>query len=577
MQKSILRAAVFVVITALLCIGCNDSGAGIGSQSDGDVDVDMFLGLFTGKSVYTLTVDANPAAGGSVSRNPDRTYYRAGTVVTVTATTANGYTFTGWSGASTATANTITITMDGNKALTANFQEPAYSLTVSANPETWGAVSRSPSQTNYTAGTRVIVMATAYNGYKFTNWVGASSSTNSSVEITMDGDKMLVANFQPETDTPPPPPDTYTLTVNANPAIGGSVSRAPDKTSYTNGETVTVTASPAAGYEFTGWSGSLTATDTSVTITMDANKALTAGFQQQNVIIPPAIEGIMVSGSNLTAKLAELQRIADSHNTYILEMNANENIIPHTLFYTGAINVTIVLRGDGINRIIRLSNNGTMFTVRSNVTFVLDNNIALQGHNGNTGTMVNVNGGTFIMNTGSAITGNIRTANNSGGGGVYVGSGTFEMNGGVISGNTASSGGGVYLSSGTFTMRDGAISGNTANNGGGLYVGGTFTMRGGIITGNTAREYGGGVYKYNYGGTFTKVGGGTITGYYSDPGSGNIVRDQYDREVNRRGHAVYVSSTRRQEATAGPGLDLSSGSDAGWDNGVDNYSSSTFK
>ncbi|MDE6349854.1 MAG: hypothetical protein K2K67_02480 [Treponemataceae bacterium] len=59
--------------------------------------------------------------------------------------------------------------------------------------------------------------------------------------------------------------------------------------------------------------------------------------------------------------------------------------------------------------------------------------------------------------------------------------------------------------SGTFTMQNGEISGNTASNyGGGVYVwaSSTFTMSGGEITGNTAGTSKNGVY-----GTFTQTGG----------------------------------------------------------------------
>ena len=137
-------------------------------------------------------------------------------------------------------------------------------------------------------------------------------------------------------------------------------------------------------------------------------------------------EGTVLSGSaNLAAKLAWLDRNADSHNTYIIEMNANNNIAPHTFDYSSAINITVILRGVGENRTIRLTSNGTLFTVKSNVTLILDNNITLRGHSQNTGNMVDVEGGKLIMNTGASITGNI-------GRGVYVYSGTFEMTGGTI-------------------------------------------------------------------------------------------------------------------------------------------------
>jgi hypothetical protein len=42
------------------------------------------------------------------------------------------------------------------------------------------------------------------------------------------------------------------------------------------------------------------------------------------------------------------------------------------------------------------------------------------------------------------------------------------------------------VGSGTFTMNAGTISGNTATKGGGVYVGGTFTMKGGTVYGSGA-------------------------------------------------------------------------------------------
>lgn len=44
--------------------------------------------------------------------------------------------------------------------------------------------------------------------------------------------------------------------------------------------------------------------------------------------------------------------------------------------------------------------------------------------------------------------------------------------------NTAPSSGGVYIGSGTFEMTSGRISGNTASSGGGVYVGDTFKISG---------------------------------------------------------------------------------------------------
>jgi uncharacterized repeat protein (TIGR02543 family) len=75
----------------------------------------------TNPSSYTLGVTVSPSAGGTVTRSPNMTTYVAGTVVTLTATPASGYTFSGWSGAASGTGTTITITVNANIAVTASF------------------------------------------------------------------------------------------------------------------------------------------------------------------------------------------------------------------------------------------------------------------------------------------------------------------------------------------------------------------------------------------------------------------------------------------------------------------------
>ena len=197
----------------------------------------------------------------------------------------------------------------------------------------------------------------------------------------------------------------------------------------------------------------------------------------------------------LTQKLAWLQNNAQSGGSYILEVEADESIEPHTLntvSYDYKTGITITLIGVDSNRTISLSSNDSMFTVGPGVTLVLDNNITLQGHSDNNYSLVSVIEGALVMNTGAKITGN--TNNNTFHvGGVFVYDGTFTMNGGEIYGNT---GHGVFVYDGTFTMNDGEISGNT---GSGVQVSPppdsdpnliTFTMNGGEISGNT----GGGVY-----------------------------------------------------------------------------------
>jgi hypothetical protein len=74
------------------------------------------------KIPVTLTLTANPSTGGSITANPTGPYYY-GDVVQLTAVTNTGYSFTSWSGDLSGSTNPTTITLNGNKAVTANFEQ----------------------------------------------------------------------------------------------------------------------------------------------------------------------------------------------------------------------------------------------------------------------------------------------------------------------------------------------------------------------------------------------------------------------------------------------------------------------
>jgi uncharacterized repeat protein (TIGR02543 family) len=73
-------------------------------------------------------------------------------------------------------------------------------------------------------------------------------------------------------------PVSCALTVSASPAAGGTIRRSPSAASYAVGAVVTLTASPAPGYVFTGWSGALTGTKNPATLKMNADKDVAASF-----------------------------------------------------------------------------------------------------------------------------------------------------------------------------------------------------------------------------------------------------------------------------------------------------------
>lgn len=147
---------------------------------------------------YTLTTSASPSAGGSVSRSPNATTYSSGTVVTLTASAASGYTFTGWSGDASGTATSVTVTMNSNKTVTANFTNSTgstYTLTTTASPSAGGTITRSPNASSYAAGTVVTVTATPASGYTFSSWSGGASSSSTTTTVTMNANTSVTANF----------------------------------------------------------------------------------------------------------------------------------------------------------------------------------------------------------------------------------------------------------------------------------------------------------------------------------------------------------------------------------------------
>ena len=74
-----------------------------------------------GGASYTLTVNTGGSGSGTISPAPGNYSYKAGSAVTLTATPLQGSLFSGWSGAASGTTNPLTITMNGNTSLTANF------------------------------------------------------------------------------------------------------------------------------------------------------------------------------------------------------------------------------------------------------------------------------------------------------------------------------------------------------------------------------------------------------------------------------------------------------------------------
>src|SRR5580658_9492564 len=188
------------------------------------------------------------SGGGSTTPPPPTTY-----VLTVDSTapaTSGGNNFSSWTGCSSASTVTCTVSMTANTTVTANYATPppvTYALTVdSADPVSGVAITVAPADNNsaangttsftrtYNTGTSVTLTAPATSGgNNFSSWTGCSSASTVTCTVSMTANTTVTANYAT------PPPVTYALTVDsADPVSGVAITVAPaDNNSAANGTT----------------------------------------------------------------------------------------------------------------------------------------------------------------------------------------------------------------------------------------------------------------------------------------------------------------------------------------------------
>ncbi|MEL1224915.1 MAG: hypothetical protein VW522_11785, partial [Candidatus Neomarinimicrobiota bacterium] len=145
--------------------------------------------------LFTLTATANPTEGGTVS--PTNGQYESGDVATVTATPNAEYVFEKWTGGATGTSSSVSVTMNGNKSVVANFIKKQYPLTIEIEGE--GTVTETVIKqglaTDYNSGTIVELTAEPTGDWEFVEWTGDITSTENPVQITIDGPKTVKVKF----------------------------------------------------------------------------------------------------------------------------------------------------------------------------------------------------------------------------------------------------------------------------------------------------------------------------------------------------------------------------------------------
>ena len=261
--------------------------------------------VLTAPTNVTITTSAFPSSGGTTAG--DGTFTN-GASVTVTATNNAGYAFMNWteSGASVSTSASYTFTATNSRNLTANFA-PAYSITVSAAPSNGG---RATGGGIYFEGANVPLTATASNGFIFVNWTeaGVPVSTSANYNFPATVNRTLVANFAPG----------WTISTSSSPAAGGTTSGGGG---YTNGASVTLTATPNPGYVFVNWTrnGNVVSASASYTFTASANRTFQANFVRVFSITtsPAPVNGGTTTGDGTYTNNASVTVTATPHFDFV--------------------------------------------------------------------------------------------------------------------------------------------------------------------------------------------------------------------------------------------------------------------
>jgi len=263
--------------------------------------IQYFTSGTTSSTSYALTVARAGAGAGNVRSDPQgidcgttcSASFTAGSPVTLTASPAPGSIFSGWSGGGCSGTATCTVSLGGTTSVTASFGVAPVPTIGSLDIEVNGP-----------AGVTGSLTVTGPGGFSraFTMAAGTGSSLSDVAPGQYVG---VAANASASGSTYVPRPATSAAAVLAGGKglisttykLGRSlaVSRAGTGTGgvtsnpngvdcgtactawFADAETVTLTATPAAGSAFTGWSGACTGAG-ACTVNMGANAAVTATF-----------------------------------------------------------------------------------------------------------------------------------------------------------------------------------------------------------------------------------------------------------------------------------------------------------
>ncbi len=245
------------------------------------------------KVVYILsaTLVVNQTGSGTITTNYNGVLLPLGKTFSMTAKPATGFAFTGWTGSLSTNSPTLIFTMASNLVFTANFVDtnrPTVTITSPTAGQLWSnsVFTVTGKATDNVAVTNVLISLNngawgqATNLSQWTNWsatVNLTPGTNTVAVYSVDSS----GNLSPTNQVKLVYILSAPLTVNQ---IGlGTITQNYNGDLLPLGKSFSMTAAPATGFRFAGWTGSLSTNSPTLIFTMASNLVFTASFADTNI------------------------------------------------------------------------------------------------------------------------------------------------------------------------------------------------------------------------------------------------------------------------------------------------------
>ena len=278
---------------AELVVGDNETSTNLTviATSCADYSVMDYASVDIQQNCYNVTASADPSDGGNVTGGGA---VSPGGSVTLSAIPSRNYVFKGWKrdGKTVSTDTNYRIdNVSSNIKVVAKFQRNSVVIKLGVNDSDGGSVSGGGS---FDYGDSTTITAKAYSGYTFTGWKenGDIISRDSSLSLNnLTKDRQITAVFKK---------NRYTVNLVVNPVNTGDVSGGG---TYNLGDSVTINATPRAGYNFTGWyvNGQAVSRDRQYKIgKIQQDYTLTAQFENQGAVTYELSSGVATTGGSIT-------------------------------------------------------------------------------------------------------------------------------------------------------------------------------------------------------------------------------------------------------------------------------------